>query len=355
MNEILTTKITKWRVWGTSIQGAQHKRKNIPNQDAILWSGSEADSEPIIMAISDGHGSSASFRSSKGSEIAVEVACQVFPGFMTEVNNMELGLVDTQLQTALFPLLIANWKSKVQEDFQNNPLTEEDLRLKNGAFVQQDSVLTHEEIYIAYGATLLIVCISSTYIIYFQLGDGDILIVDELETVSAPLPDDRELIANETHSLCSRDALGKIRYDIVPLDKQLPLMILLSSDGYSNAFESKAAFYEVGTDYLKLHRTEGVESLKELVPAFLEDASRTASGDDVTLGIIKRVEHFDTDTLWDELKRLRHLQVESESILETKELLLESRINRMERTFWVTAIIQFILLCTAFLFLMIRN
>jgi serine/threonine protein phosphatase PrpC len=355
MNDMLTTETAVWRVWGASIQGTQHKRKNIPNQDAIQWSDSEVDNEPIIVAISDGHGSSASFRSARGAEIAVAVACQALTEFVTEVEKMKLEVVDAQLQATLLPHLIKDWETKVQEDFYNNPLTEDDLKLKNGTSAQKEFDLTNEEIQLAYGATLLVVCISSTYVIYFQLGDGEILIVDELETVSSPLPEDSELIANETHSLCSRNALEKIRYDIVSLEKQNPLIILMCSDGYSNAFESRSAFFELGSDYLKLHRTEGLESLKELIPSFLEEASSLASGDDVTLGLIKRVEHFDIDTLWDELKGLRQLYIESKILSKTNETLLQSHIKKITTIFWVVTLLQVVLFGTIFLYSLVAK
>lgn len=344
MNELSTKKLAAWRVWGTSVQGTQHQRRKIPNQDAIEWVAAADEGAPIVMAISDGHGSAGSFRSDRGAQLAVSVACQTFSEFVSNATGLAQEEAAAELQKTCFPALLRRWRTSVKDDFEANPMTEDDVRLLNGKAAEQGGELDDEALYLAYGATLLVVCLCDDYVIYFQLGDGDIVVVDEFEEVGSPLPEDAALIANETHSLCSRDALQQVRFKVVPLARQCPLMILMCTDGYSNAFESRQAFLQAGTDYLKLHRTEGLDSLKELIPAFLHDASSTATGDDVTLGLIKRVERFDIDTLWDELKGLRQLHVDAKATWAAKQDDLLVRLTRMSRATWLLAAIQLLLL-----------
>ncbi|MFM7713741.1 MAG: protein phosphatase 2C domain-containing protein, partial [Microcystis sp.] len=57
----------KWRCIGESVKGASHVRSGLPNQDAIRWFPESGIGLPLILAVSDGHGSAKSFRSDRGS------------------------------------------------------------------------------------------------------------------------------------------------------------------------------------------------------------------------------------------------------------------------------------------------
>ncbi|MGC9395001.1 MAG: protein phosphatase 2C domain-containing protein, partial [Anaerolineae bacterium] len=63
-----------WRVVGRSVQGASHARGGMPNQDAIQWFPDSGVGPPLILSLSDGHGSPRNFRSDIGAEFAVEAA-----------------------------------------------------------------------------------------------------------------------------------------------------------------------------------------------------------------------------------------------------------------------------------------
>jgi len=65
---------------------------------------------------------------------------------------------------------------------------------------------------------------------------------------------------------------------------------MLSTDGYANSFATPADFLKVGTDYLDMLQGEGKNPLQKSLPKWLEEASREGSGDDITLGMIYRIE-----------------------------------------------------------------
>jgi hypothetical protein len=69
-----------------------------------------------------------------------------------------------------------------------------------------------------------------------------------------------------------------------------PGIVLLSTDGYSNSFATADDFLRVGSDYMQAIRTEGAEAVEKKLPAWLQEASREGSGDDITVGIIYRCE-----------------------------------------------------------------
>src|ERR671921_88831 len=76
--------LSEWRIIGESVPGASHLRAGTPNQDAILQLRESARSLPLILSLSDGHGSDKCFRSDRGSRFAVKKAAQLVGEFLDE-------------------------------------------------------------------------------------------------------------------------------------------------------------------------------------------------------------------------------------------------------------------------------
>jgi len=174
----------------------------------------------------------------------------------------------------------------VRDHAENIPFSSENLRTlteKEGTTARQ--AIEANQV-LAYGSTLLAVLVTESFILYLQLGDGDILAVSKTGKVSRPLPKDERLFANETTSLCIPDAWRDFRIGFQPLFGSPPALILVSTDGYANSFRSEAGFLKVGTDLLRMIRSDGLEAVNESLEAWLTEASQVGSGDDITLGII---------------------------------------------------------------------
>lgn len=144
--------------------------------------------------------------------------------------------------------------------------------------MEQDPVL-------AYGATLLAAAVTDHGVLYVQLGDGDILAVEESGATKRPLPADERLIANHTTSLCQESAVSETR---IAVSRETPALILVSTDGYSNSFRTDRDFLKIGSDYLEIIRKQGMDAVSEELPETLAAASAEGSGDDITLGILYR-------------------------------------------------------------------
>ena len=142
--------------------------------------------------------------------------------------------------------------------------------------------------YLAYGATLLVVMVTVTFIIYWQVGDGDILTVADDGVVSRPLPPDEKLFGNETTSLCADRSWQEARTAFQVLAGAPPALILVASDGYANSYRDEAGFLRVGSDLLTLIRADGLEAVAANLSDWLDEISRQGSGDDVTLGMLCR-------------------------------------------------------------------
>ena len=281
----------EWRVIGETVPGASHLRAGTPNQDAILQLRESSVGLPVIVSISDGHGSNKCFRSDRGSRFAVGLGA----GLMREILNdkrsdYDASRIESRAGEILPVEFARRWHEAVAADLEREPLAPEEfdkLEAKDGARARQ-IVEAHQTL--AYGATTLTVALTKSCVIYLQLGDGEIINVSEEGEVSKPLPEDERLLANETTSLCSGTASQDFRFAFRQLTAPLPALILLTTDGYANSFTNDVGFLKVGSDILGMLRTDGFDAVNAGVKGWLEEATRAGSGDDCTLGIICRMD-----------------------------------------------------------------
>ena len=270
----------QWRVISESVIGASHKRSNKPNQDFVDFIPDKGKGLPLILAVSDGHGSS--MLSDKGSQFAVTVALESINTFVQYIEKENITTVKEVKNLAEGQLardIVRKWKAAVDKDLQEHPLPIDPSNTEQG-----------KNPYIHYGATLLIVVITEKYIIYLQLGDGDIITVSKDGLATRPIDRDERLIGNETTSLCMSNAWSEMRIKFETISDSLPIMILTSTDGYSNSFINEEAFKKAATDILELIRSGSLSKVKKHLPHWLSKASEIGSGDDITVGIIYRLE-----------------------------------------------------------------
>jgi len=309
----------QWRCIGASVLGASHQRTNLPNQDAIQWYPNEYPNLciglPLILAVSDGHGSPRNFRSDIGAKAAVDTAIRVFrelfvEGDLGKERKQAIAIKDIAQSLWLPQTLVRDWKQAVQKHWQENPVPDTSLEWQRVVDKDGEKAVTtikkHPEI--AYGATLLVVLVTDSFILYLQLGDGDILCVDSKSRPTRPMQPDPRLIANETTSLCMSDAWKEFQIELHQYPQgeadKMPALILVSTDGYANSYSTEEEFIRIGHDYLRMIREEGTERVGRKLEEFLQETSSGGSGDDITLGIISRVEYGYKD---EELHRMNSL------------------------------------------------
>lgn len=258
-----------WRAIGASVRGASHVASGAPNQDAFACAPPRG--EPgvrAIAAVADGHGAAIHFRSARGSRIAVEVA---------------LGLLaDPAVDRATLPQrIVAAWAAQVRADLAREPFTERELReLAQPGEVRADPLL-------AYGTTLLACRATGDSLLALQIGDGDALAV-RAGRVTRLVPRDERLRNSYTTSLCAAGASADFRVHATAAGEELPPLLLLSTDGYANAFKTEADFLRVGTDFLEMLEKQGVAAVARELEGFLADASEHGSGDDVSAALLYR-------------------------------------------------------------------
>src|SRR4051812_19150290 len=167
----------RWRVTGHSVRGATHERRGRPNQDAIHWLPQAASGLPLILAVADGHGSHRSFRSERGARLAVETAAEVigdFLGGQTQSMSATRRAAEEWLPVAL----VRRWLAAVADDLAAHPLSADELDLIGALPVRAAAAEAGPaNLHVAYGTTLLATAVADGFILYLQLGDGEILTV----------------------------------------------------------------------------------------------------------------------------------------------------------------------------------
>lgn len=275
-----------WRVTGVSVQGAGHVRAGLPNQDALSWRP-ELGTGPILsVAVADGHGSAKCFRSDAGARCAVDVAAGLLQEFVGSFDGANLSAAKRAADEFLPREMVRRWTAAVEEHLRQLPFVPAEL----AAVEQRDGPRGRQTVesrpLAAYGTTLLAVGVSAAFVVYLQIGDGDVLVVSEEGDVLRPLPADERLFANETTSLSSPDAWRDFRSAFQVLAGNPPALVMLSTDGYSNCFASERDFLQVGTDLLGLVRTGGLDLVRQSLEAQLAQVSQSYSGDDITVAVL---------------------------------------------------------------------
>jgi hypothetical protein len=282
---------TEWRIISESVPGASHLRAGIPNQDSILQMRESGRSLPLILSVSDGHGSNKCFRSDRGSRFAVKESVEVMGQFLDERRGkFDYSEMQSKGAEWLPTELVKRWTEAVKADLNRMPFSVEELDTLEKKEDERARKLVEANPLLAYGATSLTVAVEESCILYLQLGDGDILTVSDAGEIARPLPEYERLFANETTSLCAAGAERDFRFHIQVLSDERPALILVSTDGYANSFSTEEGFIKVGSDLLEMLRTDGFDLVNKNLKGWLEDATRVGSGDDTTLGIICRMD-----------------------------------------------------------------
>ncbi len=282
-------RVATWRAIGSTVRGASHIRADMPNQDAITWLPASGAGQRMILAVSDGHGSAKSFRSHLGSTRAVEAAAWVLQDLLDgQPDPTNFSAIKRTAEEHLPREILREWVTAVEQHLQETPFTRQELALlaeKNNPSAVQ---LVEANPLLAYGATVLVVLATEQFILYLQLGDGDILTVSESGEVQRPLPEDSRLFANQTTSLCVPNAWRDFRVRLQPVLDVPPALIILATDGYANSFANEEDFVKVASDTWEIMRAEGLEAVNENLEGWLTEATQAGSGDDITLGLLCR-------------------------------------------------------------------
>ena len=234
---------------------------------ASLSSIDELQGSPIL-ALSDGHGGSSYDRSDVGSAIAVGLAAVIAGSIGRDVIA---GATPSSAWTTELPRrIVQQWRRVVLDD-------------QNALDAPADAM----EHVTRYGATVLGAAIGDDAGLFFQLGDGDLVIVDTDLKVHRPTPAVTDMFGSETESLCQEDAEYKVRLTRQVRPAKEILMVMLSSDGVSNSFVDDSGFEGFVRDVAERSTTMSREMLRAQLFRWIASCTKF-SGDDVSMALAVR-------------------------------------------------------------------
>ena len=279
-----------------STQGADHIKHGIPCEDY----GQVFESELCkIFAVADGHGDSNCPRSQFGSKTACELAISEMEKFCSDIkeNAWESRIISPgkeldSLAHQLISSIVAKWVKSVNEELENNPLTDEERAGCEKYIERYDKGERLEHIY---GITLIAGLITEKYLLLIQQGDGRCVVFNADGSASQPIPWDEKCFANITTSLCDEDAIQRFRYCTVNLNDNPLVACLVGSDGVEDSYLSMDLMHSYYRDLLVYASENGTAALNEYLGETLSEFSKQGSGDDVTIsGIVdsERVLNF---------------------------------------------------------------
>ena len=287
-----TTSACGWQIVGASVPGAMHERSGAPNQDALSWWSAEGEKPLAVLCVADGHGGSEYTRSHIGSRRAVKEAqmllvSEVMPRILDGDGLYNLAQFKRQLSEQMPKLLVSRWRASVFEHATDNPITEDETAHPNGEETAKSTATKpNSPVEQRYGATLLAALLTPELHLYIQLGDGDVLTVTaDGEVVRPPFSIDSHLLANQTTSLCSKEAWRFVRIHFQPIVDRPPVFIMLATDGYANSFADDADFEQVARDLYTAIQQDGLAAVAGRLPDWLEATSKGGSGDDISVVI----------------------------------------------------------------------
>jgi hypothetical protein len=251
-------------------------------------SGGSHEAALAIVAIADGHGGGRHFRSAVGAKLAVRVATQILRDLARAIDGAPAAERVQRVATAVPSSIVGEWVARARAHLQDQPISFEEWRALDQSEGEAGVAAVRLDPLIAYGATVLAALVTPACIVLLQLGDGDVLVVSTDGSVRRPIAADTRLAGNLTTSICHPGAADDFRVSVLVRAQEDPALVLLSTDGYANSFRTDADFLRVGTDFQALIVQHGLTAVGQQMESILTDASRSGSGDDVSVALLNR-------------------------------------------------------------------
>ncbi len=275
-----------WRVTGCSVRGASHLRAGLESQDAIGWIPAAGTGCRVAVSVADGHGSPRNFRSATGARLAIEVSHELAGELLALPEGVPgLPLLKDRLEQSAPRRLVRAWRARVDEHLSQWPFTPAELAAARERDGDEGPGCLARNPYLAYGSTLVTAVAMESCMAFWQIGDGDVLLVAGDGQASRPLPRDELLAGNETTSLCTAEAWRLFR--VAVLGTTAPV-VLASTDGLANSFRDEQGFFRFGSDLLRMLADDGIDAVGGRLGGWLGQMTAEGSGDDISLGLLCR-------------------------------------------------------------------
>ena len=279
-----------YQTFSKSIHGAGHIEKGMPCEDyGMVYK----DEHCMIFATADGHGDSNCPRSSIGSKLICEIATSELKEFSENIKSQswEYDLFDSLKAETIIRQLITSmfgkWSCAVNEELNDNPLTELELEQAED---YADSYRIGENTEHIYGTTLIAGLMTDNYLLLLQQGDGRCVVFDSNMRVSQPIPWDDRCFANVTTSICDFDAVNSCRYYIANVKDKPIIACFAGSDGVEDSYSSMDKMHVFYRKLMKIACEQNIDAMNEYLEDFLPELSKSGSRDDITISGVLNVD-----------------------------------------------------------------
>ncbi|WP_405608890.1 protein phosphatase 2C domain-containing protein [Streptomyces sp. NBC_01508] len=288
------TSTAAWELLDSGVKGVAKKYSQ--DRGTALTT---ADGRAAVLAVADGHGSRAHFRSDLGARWAVEAfttCARVYAHEALRRGDDAANWPRLLAEARTLPQQVVHaWRRRVLLHEANSPAhgghatpagtapttTGTATAPPAGATAGPTAGPASGADLAVYGSTLIGAVLTERLLICWQLGDGDIVLVDPDGTTHMPFytgPD----MGDETESLCEPEAWRKARLHWQPLTGGPPPGVLLSTDGLSKSFADHEGFLAFASGVRSRAASHGVAAVQAQLPDWLGHAAKY-SGDDATL------------------------------------------------------------------------
>ncbi|MFE0178118.1 protein phosphatase 2C domain-containing protein [Streptomyces sp. NPDC059002] len=270
-----------WALLGGAVKGVA-KKYSQDRAAALPVAGGRA----VVLAVADGHGSGAHFRSEMGARWAVEefTACaRAFALEVARVGDDASTWPGLRAEARRLPRQVGHrWHERALWHDANSP-AHGSRSPGFGAVSARSGASGRKEPpdLAAYGSTLIGAVLTEDMVFCWQLGDGDIVFVDRDGAPHTPLSTGPDM-GDETDSLCEPEPWRKMRAHWQPFTGGVPPCLLISTDGLSKSFADHQGFLDFATGLHDRAAEQGVAAVQAQLPDWLARAARF-SGDDTTL------------------------------------------------------------------------
>src|SRR4029077_7401270 len=178
-----------------------------------------------VVAVADGHGHRRHFRSARGSQLAVTVACEAARELAARLDGYQTAApIESEALGTLVPAITGGWRGAVREGVAADQFTPREQASRGG-----------DDPRIAYGSPLLLAIAGRRWLVLVQIGDGDIMGIQPDGRPLLPVPRDPSLDGRLTTSLCGPRAEDEFRAAVVDTSTTPLIGVMLATDGYGNA------------------------------------------------------------------------------------------------------------------------
>ncbi len=265
---------TGWTPLSATTIGSVHVRDQVPIQDAVLtWSDHSAGQ--AVVAVADGHGHKLHFRSDTGAALAVVSAVEELRRVLPDLDAAPDEEAAREILRQAGAALVATWTAKVEHHLLANPYSPVEDDLGAGADPLR-----------AYGTTVLAAAAVGDTMAFWQIGDGDSVLVSPSGVATRPLPEDPDLDGLHTSSLCQPRPLDSLRVAVV--DAHEVALVFLCTDGFGRSrVDADGWWRQTGEQLLEFSRARGLPWIREQLPEWLAEPA-LIGGDDTNMALLVR-------------------------------------------------------------------